>query len=525
MDTTLVAPIATSVVLVAVVTLTWRVVNWVWLRPKKLEKWLREQGLHGNPYRLLKLGDLTEFFIMTKEAKPRPISLSDDIAPHVLPYHHHIINKYGKKSFMWLGPTPVINIVEPELVKEVMSNHRVFQKPHTEAAKMITLGLVTYEGEKWAKHRKIINPAFHLEKLKVIFILDEYTYIPLYEQMIVQYAYQSLENMLPAIYQCCRGMMDKWEEIVSAKGSCEVDVCPYVEELSAEVIARTTLGNSSEEGRKIFELQKEKIDSTLQLMLLIHIPGWRFLPTKANKRMKQIRIEEQTLIKRIVDKREKEMKMGEVSDDDDLLRVLLESNLKEIREHGNNKSHGMSIEEVMEECKEFFFAGADTTKNLLVWTMVLLSKHPNWQACAREEVTMILHEVLRLYPPVTFIYRATIQTTKLGNMTLPAGVHLSLPTVLLHHDKETWGEDAEEFKPDRFSGGVYRAIKSQVSFLPFSWGPRICIGQNFAMIQVKMALAIILQHFSFELSPSYIHAPFPTLSLQPQFAYDVLLAG
>jgi cytochrome P450 len=136
---------------------------------------------------------------------------------------------------------------------------------------------------------------------------------------------------------------------------------------------------------------------------------------------------------------------------------------------------------------------------------------------------MILFEVLRLYPPLVLMSRTVHKKTQLAKFILPAGVDVAVPTLLIHHDKELWGDDANEFKPERFSEGVSNAIKSPLSFIPFGAGPRICVGQNFAMVEAKLALSMILQHFTFELSPSYTHAPTPLLIIQPQYGARITL--
>ncbi|KAL3537464.1 hypothetical protein ACH5RR_000830 [Cinchona calisaya] len=135
---------------------------------------------------------------------------------------------------------------------------------------------------------------------------------------------------------------------------------------------------------------------------------------------------------------------------------------------------------------------------------------------------MILYEVLRLYPPVTDLTKIAHEDTKLGTLIIPAGTQTMLPTVILHRERAILGEDAMEFNPMRFADGVANASKNEVAYLPFSWGPRVCLGQNFALLQAKLRLATILQRFSFELSPSYAHAPFTVLTRQPQFGAHVV---
>ena len=111
------------------------------------------------------------------------------------------------------------------------------------------------------------------------------------------------------------------------------------------------------------------------------------MPFKANRKLKSNHNEIRELIKGIIKKREEALKFGKANNDD-LLGLLVESNHKEIEEHGNKES-GMSLEEVIKECKLFYFAGQETTASLIVWTMVSLCMHQDWQERAREEVLQV----------------------------------------------------------------------------------------------------------------------------------------
>ncbi|KAK1397186.1 Secologanin synthase [Heracleum sosnowskyi] len=493
----------------------WRTFNWLWLRPKKLEKILRKQGFNGNSYRIL-YGDLKDLAAAKFRAKTSSIGLSDDFLYRAAPTVYTAIHNHGKKAFLWLGPKPLVYITEPDQIKEVLNKFYNFQKPRggNPLSELLVTGLIDADGDRWTKHRRIINPAFHVEKLK---------------------------NMLPAFYLSCNDIMKKWEEMVYAKGQCEVDVWPYIDTYTSDVISRTAFGSSYTEGSKIFELQKEQSELVMPLSQSVYLPGMRFLPTKRNKRIKEIHNEVRNALRSIINKRLKAMEAGECIQDD-LLGILLQSNSEEIKANKNMK-FGMSVDDIIEECKLFYLAGQETTSTLLVWTMILLSQHTDWQERAREEVlqafgkktpdieglnrlkvlNMILLETLRLYPAGVVLGRSISKDTKLGDTFLPGGILLHLPVILMHHDKEIWGDDAKEFKPERFSEGVLKATKGKAVFFPFSMGPRVCIGQNFAMLESKLAIAMILQRFSFVLSPSYTHAPYTIVTLHPQYGAPLTL--
>ncbi|XP_027774351.1 11-oxo-beta-amyrin 30-oxidase-like [Solanum pennellii] len=115
------------------------------------------------------------------------------------------------------------------------------------------------------------------------------------------------------------------------------------------------------------------------------------------------------------------------------------------------------------------------------------------------------------------------ETTKLGNITLPCGVQVNIPTLFVHRDQEIWGNNANEFNPERFSEGVASSTDGKFGYFTFGFGPRVCIGQNFAMLEAKVALAMFLQHFTFEISPSYVHAPYLVVTLQAQYGAQVIL--
>lgn len=137
---------------------------------------------------------------------------------------------------------------------------------------------------------------------------------------------------------------------------------------------------------------------------------------------------------------------------------------------------------------------------------------------------MILNESLRLYPPAIYARRTTKKGAKLGKFLLPSNLNVSIAILAVHHDPQIWGDDAHLFNPERFSQGVAGATKNNpAAFLPFSLGPRTCVGSNFAITEAKITLSMILQRYAFTLSPSYIHSPVQMFALMPQHGVQVVL--
>ncbi|RVX15512.1 Cytochrome P450 CYP72A219 [Vitis vinifera] len=518
MEDSILKTMAYSFAILTMYTLS-RVVYSIWWRPKSLEKQLRRQGIRGTRYKLL-FGDAKAMKQSFMEARSKPMALNHSIVPRVVPFYHEIAQKYGKPIIILLLVYCLFLCGSDDLELEKQGK---FQLPGNPLGYLLSRGLSYLQGEKWAKRRKLLTPAFHFEKLK--------KRTSGYEVLMGC----KKQGMVPAFSVSCRKLIERWKNLVAPQGTYELDMMHEFQNLTGDVISQVAFGSNYEEGKKVFELQKEQAVLVMEAFRTFYIPGFRFVPIGKNKKRYYIDSEIKAILKKIILKRKQTMKPGDLGNDD-LLGLLLQC-----QEQTDSE---MTIEDVIEECKLFYFAGQETTANWLTWTILLLSMHPNWQEKAREEVlqlcgkkmpdieainrlkivSMILHEVLRLYPPVTQQFRHTCERINIAGMCIPAGVNLVLPTLLLHHSPEYWGDDVEEFKPERFSEGVSKASKGdQIAFYPFGWGHRICLGQGFAMIEAKMALAMILQHFWFELSPTYTHAPHTVITLQPQHGAPIIL--
>lgn len=136
---------------------------------------------------------------------------------------------------------------------------------------------------------------------------------------------------------------------------------------------------------------------------------------------------------------------------------------------------------------------------------------------------MVIQESLRLYGPSVVAAREVFADIKLGNLTVPKGLNIWSLVPALHRDPENWGIDSNEFKPDRFAGGISKACKWPQVYMPFGYGSRLCVGQTFALMELKILLSIFVANFSFSISPNYRHSPVYKMLLMPQHGMRLLV--
>ncbi|XVF85764.1 hypothetical protein PTKIN_Ptkin17bG0143400 [Pterospermum kingtungense] len=481
-----------------------------WWIPYRIQIILNSQGIRGPPYEFIH-GNNKATIEMKREVLRTPMTLTHEIFPRVLPHIHSWINSYGKNFLTWNGVRALLVITEPELIKEVLKNsENAFPKtkPSYFMSKILGEGLATSDGAKWARQRKLANHAFHGESLK---------------------------DMTPALVASVETMLEKWK----GQEGKEIEVFQEFRLLTSEMISRAAFGSSYLEGEKIFKMLMKLLIVAGRNMYKAKIPiiseFWKSADEiESEKIVKAIR----DSVMEVVKKREEKVVNGEAdSFGRDFLGLLLNSH------HYSDEKNRLSVDDLVDECKTFYFAGQETTNSLLAWTVLLLAIHRDWQERARSEVievfgaqspdfegisklktiTVIINETLRLYPPINGMVRKVGREVQLGKLKLPTCIELYIPNMALHHDPELWGDDVHLFKPERFAEGIAKATNyNAAAFIPFGSGPRTCIGMSFAITETKTAVSMILQRYSITLSPGYVHSPLARLTLAPQRGIQLL---
>lgn len=414
------------------------------------------------------------------------------ILKNPLPFHHANFEKLGDIFKVNIGPSGTIVFTRsPEFIKQILQKkHKKYHKSTLQTkdlAKYIGKGLLTSNGEHWRTHRRMVQPAFHKKKLEGL-----------------------LSIMSTAIRKELRRIMPDEKQ----------DVYPLMGDLAFQVVAQSLFSRDDIQD-EMAELKR--ITETNQLMLIREMRqpylNWWFKLSGAVNRHLGYSKEARQLLNTIIEER-----IGSGEEKDDLLDMLLKARY----EDGTSMSRDQLIDEVL----ILFAAGHETTANALGFTLYLLAKNENIQAKAFENVTHVdlrgddyleqlkalsyikqcVEEGMRLYPPAYYIDRVSIETDEFGAHTIPENTMLLLAVYELHRDSNFW-DSPDEFRPERFDPKNKKDFSNY--YYPFGAGPRMCVGNNFAMYEMILAVAEILKKYSIEAVTEDIEVN-PLISLKPE---------
>ncbi|TKW07558.1 hypothetical protein SEVIR_7G314900v4 [Setaria viridis] len=491
----------------------------LWLRPERLRQKLRSQGVKG-PKPSFLFGNIAEMRRIQKElAVPvqeleakNTDKFSSDYTATIFPYFLHWSRIYGSIYLYSTGSIQALNITDPDMVKELANCKSLdLGKPsflQKERGALLGMGILTSNGELWEHQRKVIAPEFFMEKVK---------------------------GMLHIMVEAAMPMLTSWENILGREGgSAEIVVDESLRNFSADVISRTSFGSNFAAGKEIFNKIRQ-LQIAMAKQNILGVPGARYLPTKSNREIWSLDRSIRRLILNVAMKHEQDSVA--LSTDKDLLHSIIKG--AKARHFASQTPEGF----IIDNCKNIYFAGHETTSTTAAWCLMLLASHPEWQSRSRTELldvcqgkpiefdmlrklkmlTMVVQETLRLYPPAAFVTREALNDIKLGSLNIPEGTNIRIPIALVHRDPAIWGPNSDRFDPGRFANGIAGACKPPHMYMPFGVGTRTCAGQNLAMVELKVILSLLLSRFEFALSPKYVHCPAFRLTIEPGNGVPLIL--
>jgi len=360
-------------------------------------------------------------------------------------------------------------------------------------------GILTSEGDLWAGQRENLNKAFQHDKL-------------------AEYA----DAMAAAV----DAMLGRWR--AAARGGAPVDVAAEAVAMTLDVLGRSLFGvDLNGIGPRLTDALDEVVHWSIRRMTAL-APLPLGVPTPGNLRCRRALRELDGLVDEVVRRRREAPASG---------GALLSSLLGMRDEAGDPAARRLLRSEIV----TLLLAGHETTATTLAWASHLLAADPATQQRLRAEASavlgerlptlpdlqrlpftrMVVEETLRLYPPVWMITRRAIADDLIGGYAVPAGSDILISVHTLHRHPDFW-DAPEEFRPERFAAERSRARPSH-SYLPFSTGPRSCVGSGFAMLEATLALAMIVRAFRLSAAPGPPVEPEPLLTLRPRNGLRLIL--
>lgn len=406
---------------------------------------------------------------------------------------------YGDTIRIMIFRFPVYQINHPDDIQIVLTKQAArFHKSiiyKTTLSEFLGNGLLISDGEFWRRQRRLAQPAFHTQRIQS------------YADIMLDYTERLLETWADGQTRNIADDMMKLTLYIVAKTLFDADVS----------------GESAKVGEALEVLLHTVIE---QSRIVIRMPRWLPTPHRLRKRW-SIQTLDDVMMGIISERRQQRDDKG------DLLSMLM---LAE-----DDEGRGMTDKQVRDEALTLFLAGHETTANALTWTWYLLSQHPEVEARLHAEVDQVLagrtptladlanlpyteqiiKESMRLYPPAWGFGRQPIEEVALTHYTLPKRSSVMVVPYIVHRD-ERWFPDPERFDPDRFSPENEASIP-KYAYLPFGGGPRVCIGNSFALMEARLILASIASRYRLSLVPGHKVEPEPLVTLRPRYGMRMRL--
>jgi cytochrome P450 len=405
--------------------------------------------------------------------------------------------KYGDILRIKMGPLNNILLVKPTYIQHVLvKNASNYNKGVSMEKVKLSLGdgLFASEGSLWKRQRSLMQPIFT-------------------PRAVNQFAGEMVEDI--------EKLVNRWEEY--AESPAPFDINLEMMRLAMGIIARTmfnmSIDENSMEAARAFAYVLEYVSQ--QTIRFVDFPAW--FPSPAHLRFNKSLQILNDFIYQIIRQRRTQSNTVEKGD---LLDLLLQARDPQTGE-------AMSDRQIRDEVITIFFAGHETTAQALTWTWFLLSQHPEEEKVFHQELDnvlagkhpeledierleytrMVIDESMRLYPPILLYARQAIEPDEIDGYLIPAGALITVSQYLTHRHPDYW-EDPEAFKPDRFSTEK-ESVRPRYTYFPFGGGQRICIGNNFALLEMALALSIIGQKYSLRLVPGQDIQPRMVGTLRP----------
>ncbi|MGH7785493.1 MAG: cytochrome P450 [Candidatus Binatia bacterium] len=405
-------------------------------------------------------------------------------------------HEYGDVARFDAWPLVVVHMLyHPEHIKHVLQdNIRNYWKGGLigRVKPLIGEGLFTSEGDFWRRQRRLAQPAFHRQRI---------------------------ESFATIMSTAGARMLDDWE--TAAAAGTPIDLMEHASRVTLRIVGQALfsidlIGQAESVGRAMLAALQFITEETFS-----PVASRLLLPTPRNRRFLRARAELDRVVLGIIEDRRRSGAAG-----DDLLAMLMKA-------RDDETGAGMSDRQLRDETMTFVLAGHETTAVTIAWACLLLAQHPEVGERVRREVAFlagrppaladlprlaltrrVVDETLRLYPPVAVIARETFGADEIGGYDIPAKSGVMMSPYVTHRHPALW-DDPERFDPERFTPERC-AARPRFAYFPFGGGQRLCIGNEFALMEAQILLAMIAQRYRVDVAPGHTVEHEIRVTLRPQ---------